>query len=226
MMRMLTAATIAASALLLSSACSCRDARPPTDLPVPNEVATVTDAPLLPFPIPETAERFTGTLRIDAEPGGKRFQGVWFTPDGAEEAFLIAYRAEPIWVGFEGQRVEVAGERYSPEGQAIMAPHLRVLALWPADGPGAGIHEWLGPRTKLQGRFVYDTGDPGSKSEGERWLTFQTDSGTFLTSGEVPDASAIGRQVEVTGRRYEPSRFITRLGGNYLWVANIGAFVE
>lgn len=65
------------------------------------------------------------TVRVDAQPAGKKFQGVWLElADGAR--WVIDYRPRLPWRSFADREVLVTGGCYEPFGQAITAPHVRV----------------------------------------------------------------------------------------------------
>lgn len=168
---------------------------------------------------PKLAEQ-RGTLRIDAQPSGKKFQGVWLErADGSR--WVIDYRARQVWTWFADREVIVRGGCYTPEGQAIMAPHFRVERLRPATpAPGSGPYLEVGPEVVLRGELVTETAPPGSKLAGTARVVFRADDGeTYNLVGETPGS---GDTVRIRGRRLEPDMSYTaRGGGPDLWVASV-----
>jgi len=161
--------------------------------------------------------RFTATVRIDQEPGSKRLQGVYLARDDGE-SWVVAYRPHPWLVPFEGREVEVTGETYVPEGQALLATHFRLETLRLVD-PLCGVDPIaLGPITVLEGRLVARSGEPGTKSEGQGWTVLEVAG----VDHELFNPSAVGEEdgaeIVVRARPVERSPVVTHRDGRWLWV--------
>lgn len=162
-----------------------------------------------------SADSFVATLEIDAQPGGKRFQGVWLVHAG--ERWVVDYRANGYWRPFEGLSVRVTGQRWSPDprAQAIQAPHFRVARLEVADRKQAKRFFAIGPERELSGTFAHKRGDAGTKSEGEDIAYLDAEGQRFeVLGGEAVSGRAIAivRDVEVN-----PAWAATR-GGPFVWI--------
>src|SRR5262249_47884244 len=100
-----------ASAFLLLAACWTSEVKP-----VPSPKSNT----------PSGGER-RAIVRIDAQPGGKKFQGVWleFADD---KRWLVDYRANELWKPFADREVLVTGYCWAPDprAQAIQATHFHV----------------------------------------------------------------------------------------------------
>lgn len=199
--------------------------------PAPQAVPAVTDKPASPSKAvdPATPPRDAGTdetllafeavVRIDVEPGSKRLQAVWLErPDG--ERWIVAYRAEPWLVPFDGARVNVEGSRYSPGGQAVNAPHFRLDTLTVADEADATFAS-LGAEQTMSGRFVDDVGAPGTKLEGEHWPEFASADGKSYQLANRPEALVFETAVRITAREMQYSKFTAHRGGPMIWVLAI-----
>jgi hypothetical protein len=204
---------IACLAILVAA---CAPAAPPS---------TPASTSAAPQPAAEPGERMAleGTLRVQPEGEGK-FQGVSLESD--RERWILDYHRRPWWPSFDGLRVKVQGERYTPEGGALIAPHLRVTALevvsvqgeTPVDAPVS-----LGAEQTIAGRFAHHRWPEGTKLGGsEPWIVFVSHEGTqYWLLGERPYQHLLGKPVRVLARPYEPSHFIARPGGPYLWIAEV-----
>lgn len=169
------------------------------------------------------AEGFEAVVRVDAKPGGKKFQGVWLErKDG--ERWVVAYRPEAWLRRFEGRTVRVTGATYQPFGQAINATHFKIATLAVAERQG-GVGPWfgVGPELTLQGKFVQATGGPGTKAEGSTWWTFVTGAGkTFEVEGSAEEKIEAGVVVQVVARQVEPDMsYVARRGEDALWILKI-----
>lgn len=158
------------------------------------------------------------TLKIDPKPGGKRFQGVWLEAAGGGR-LLIDYRANEWWRPFEGKLVEARGEPYVPRGQAIMADHFRVHELHivepTVDDALISVHA----AEDLTGTFTQYSWPKQTKLAGTKATVFVSDDGTQFWLSQKPDPMPqLDTPVRITARRVEPSNFIARPGGPYLWV--------
>ena len=127
---------------------------PPVATPPPPDVAV------------EPLTTVTATLRIDANPGPRKFQGVWLErPDG--ERWIVDYRDRGLWRGFDGATVAVTGYCYQPFGEAINARHFAVETLrHSSERDVRGPYVSLGPERTLTGQFSTRTAPPGSKLAG------------------------------------------------------------
>lgn len=171
---------------------------------------------------PRAAESFEARVEIDPKPGYKAFQGVWLARDGGER-LVLAYRPEPWLKSFEGQRVRATGERYVPEGQAIMAPHFRVHTLALVDTKDAmGIIN-VGPEQEIEGAFEDRVGAPGTKLEGEPYRVFQAEGGEAFLLVNTPEGAQPGKKTTIRARPVDLSPYVARRGGPYLWVLEVGS---
>ncbi len=161
------------------------------------------------------------TLEIDAKPSGKRFQGVWLR-DRSDHRWVIDYRANPWWRPFEGLRVRAEGEAYTPKGQAISADHWRVRALRLIEPRSEKGLVAIEEETELNGRWTTYTWPKGTKLAGETMTVFMSESGQrywLYHQPEQPPKAEV--PVRIRARKVEPSPFIARPGGPYLWVLNV-----
>jgi hypothetical protein len=106
-------------------------------------------------------------------------------------------------------------ERYLPEGQAIMLPHVRALT-WRAEDARAPLVE-VGPERTFRGRFGKNPAPPDSKAALSTSPHFFEDGG-----GSYPIAhGSVGefdKPVEMKGRLVELSPFSAHIGGPHLWL--------
>lgn len=180
-----------------------------------------TPPPVTP-PAPQL-EQHRAVVRVDAEPGGKRFQGVWLD-FGDAKRWVIAYRPNGMWKAFENHEVVVTGHCYAPQGQAIMATHFRVERMrffTPQRGRGPLLE--VGPAETMEGKFVEHRFPTGSKREGDSAVTFLAEGGTeyWIAGAEVkvPDAGAPAR---IRARRVDPDMsWVAQPGGPNLWLLGI-----
>ncbi len=161
---------------------------------------------------------FEATVRIDAQPERKGFQGVWLErADG--ERLLLEYRPVAWLRPLAGRTVRVTGATYVPPGQAIMATHFKVDTLWVLGDPSEVPFVGFGPETTLSGKFGLTLPPPGAKNDDEWYQTFVTPDGArYLIERAAHDISD-GAQVQVRVRAIEPSPTdAARRGGDWLWV--------
>jgi hypothetical protein len=172
-------------------------------------------------PVTTAMRTLSATLSIDEQPGGKKFQGVWLDADDGIR-HVISYRADPWWRPFEGLRVEAKGRAYAPKGQAIAAAHFRVEELRVIDpGPDDALVSITGER-ELRGSFALVTWPEGTKLAGETRKVFHSDHGVAYELHRLPDsAPTLDRGVRITARVVEPSPFVARPGGPWLWVIHV-----
>lgn len=165
-------------------------------------------------------ESFRATLRIDDEAGHKGFQGVWLERAGGER-LLIAYRPHGYWKPFAGHEVKVTGQRYVPAGEAVMAEHFRVHTL-SIDPKKMTDLVRVETERVFEGKVEERTMEPGTKLAGET-LTFfvATDGTSYSFVHRLDEMPPVGKSVRVRARVVEPTPFITRLGGPYLWLIEV-----
>lgn len=181
-----------AAALVLTVVTACWTSAPPSETTIPVHADDPTREPV---------EHVEATLRIDAAPGAKRFQGVWLElADGTR--WVIDYRAHELWRGFEDQQVAVTGRRYTPLGQAIRATHFEVETLRFARPPShAAPYRAIGPQRLLRGTFVEHVWPAGTRRAGDTERRFATDDGQIY---ELANATSEAGPVAVTARVLEP----------------------
>jgi hypothetical protein len=181
--------------------------KPPDPDPKPPESA----------PPPQAANERRGVLTIDPQPGGKKFQGVWF--ETGDQRFVLAYRPHELWKWFVGREVVITGGCYEPFGQAINATHFDVETLRVAvEERGVGPYFSFGPKQWFVGEVVDVGAPPGSRFAGTSRRVFRTDDGqTFgLAGGDLPDP---GRRVRIRARTLEPDMtYVARTSGPDLWI--------
>lgn len=163
----------------------------------------------------------TGVVELP-EPSrtGKRFRGVLLHPETGP-AWVLTYVADELWAVFAGRRVTVTGALFQPEGQALVARHLRPVS-WRIEAPGPDdtIVE-VGREQRLRGVFERQAQPAGSKLAGELTTRFVAEGGGSFLLAHAPEPLPLGRAVELRARPVEPSPFAARLGGPYLWVYEI-----
>lgn len=168
-------------------------------------------------------------VRIDAEPSGKKFQGVWL--EANDKRWVIDYRPRELWKPFENHEVLVVGECYRPFGQAISATHFRVDRMrfvTPERGRGPILE--LGAEHLLRGTFVMHAFLVGSKRADSPVLAFRADDGTeYFLAGASAALPAIGTAARIKSREVTlDMSFMAQPGGRTLWVLDVRApdFVE
>ncbi len=164
-------------------------------------------------------QTFHARVEVEGKPGAKKMQGVWLvTPDG--ERKVVSYRASPWWRAFEGRSVEAVGESHHPHGNASFTANFRVHQLRIEKPTAEDPLVWIKGEQQLWGTFERQSGAPGSKSEGETLTMFAAEDGTRFVVYELPDPPpAMGARVLATVHEVEPSPFVARVGGRYVWVA-------
>ncbi len=168
-----------------------------------------------PTPEKPAAAEVHATVRIDAEPGGKKFQGVWLELPGTEVIprsgrWVIDYRATEIWRSFENEEVIVTGKHYTPVGQAINSPHYKVATMRFAHRPSRSVPlRAIGPEQLLRGAFVEQVWPAGTRRAGDVDRTFTTDDGRsygLATGSAAPEVGpGVGSPANpAPGRLYGP----------------------
>ncbi len=156
---------------------------------------------------------FRATLRIDAEPGPRRFQGVWL--EHGDKRYLVDYRKRELWTTFDGLAVDITGHCFEPFGEAVGATHFAIETLAVADRKASRRFHGFGPEQTLTGSFVTETGAPGTKLEGSALAYFEADGKRrALAGGESGEGGAtiIARVVEIN------LAYAATTGGEQLWV--------
>jgi hypothetical protein len=163
---------------------------------------------------------FVAVVRLPApDPQGKTFRGVLL--ESGSTTWVASYERDALWQAFEGLRVEVTGERYKPENQALVAPHIHVKTLTLEHSDTTAQITRFQAEQNLDGQFVEFVWPAGTKLAGEKTLRFVTTEGReFFLGGKLPDAP-LGRPVSVRSRVFEPSPYAARPYGEYLWVYDI-----
>lgn len=189
------------------------------------ETAATAEAPATPEADKDAG--FEATLEIDAEPGGKRFQGVWLVLSGGER-LVVDYRATAWWMSFRGRKVRVTGEHWTPDprAQSIGAAHFRVHELSLIDPHQEPFADpiGLGPERELDGQFEKYSWPEGTKLAGETVLVFRATAGPRYWLAATPDPTPVPEQpVRVRGRTVTPSPFAARPGGAYLWIRTVSS---
>lgn len=164
-------------------------------------------------------EAFDATLRIDAAPGGKAFQGVWLERDDGSR-WLIAYRAYGYWKPFEGKRVRVSGQRYLPQGQSMAGQHFRVETLT-ADPNAMTEFVRVAAERTFYGTFEQEMMPVGSKMAGTAIDAFSSAGVRYQLANVPKDKPAPGTKARVTAREVERSPFMAHTGGKHLWIIDI-----
>ena len=162
---------------------------------------------------------FTATVRIDARPGGKKFQGVWLErPDG--EKWVIDYRPRDCWKPMEGLTVTARGQTYAPEGQAISATHFKVEELRLVTLTAEATLVAVGEEWTLTGTLLTTAGEVGSKSEGSTWTEFKSADGPIWPLYNPSALDGLTGGITLTGREVELSPFSAHIGGPQLCILN------
>jgi hypothetical protein len=169
---------------------------------------------------PASSEAVEGVLRIDAKSRSKRFQGVWLEQsDGVR--LLLSYRTAGCWEAFQDRAVEARGAFYEPEGQSIGAPHFRVDTLSLSSEDPAALYVGLGREQELEGQFSWSSGAAGSKQEGERLLTFKSDTSYALANPSKAERFSDGSAVMVKARTLTRSPYSAQAEGPLLWLFSV-----
>jgi hypothetical protein len=202
---------------------------PSAEAPAPSRMAqpapeSATAQPAASAGAAEETLRLEGVVRLSPDtraPPQKSFAGALFeAADGT--VYVISYDADSPYHELRDQRVQVEAVRYTPIAQALLMPHLRVVAMKLAKpAPGPSLVE-VGAERRIAGRFEERVFPEGSKLAGEKWLELVADDGARFSIQRLPAARpALGQPVTVTAHPVEPSPFVARPGGAYLWVLRI-----
>jgi hypothetical protein len=197
-----------ASALVLLVACWTAETKPVTEPSKPRAKAA--------------GER-EAIIRIDAEPSGKKFQGVWLD-FGTETRWVVDYRPRELWKPFENQGVIITGACYRPFGQAISATHFRVdrIRFVKPERGRSPIME-LGPEQMLRGAFVLHQCPAGSNRANSPMVMFRDDAGTeYIIAGASEDLPAVGTAARIKAREVVPDlSYMAQVGGPNLWILDV-----
>jgi hypothetical protein len=162
-------------------------------------------------------------LRIDAEPGAKRFQGVWLEVADRDERWLVDYRANPLWRSFADRAVVVTGHPYAPDprAQAVRAPHFEIERMCLTDTPmGSTPLRAIGPKQQLAGTFVSRAWPDTAKLAGSAELVFESGDTSYvvasLSAGISPGPAT------VTARIVDPDPTYAAITGDpQLWILDV-----
>jgi hypothetical protein len=199
-----------ASALLLLASCWTSEIKPVTE---PTKPAAQ--------PVPAVERR--ATVRIDAAPGGKAFQGVWLE-FAADKRWVTDYRARELWKPFENREVLVTGTCYRPFGQAITATHFRVDRMrFVKPERGHALILELGPEQMMKGSFVLHQFPPGSKRADSPMVMFRDEGGTeYIIAGASGDVPAVGTAARIKTREVVPDLSImAQTDGPNIWILDV-----
>lgn len=169
-----------------------------------------------------------GIVRVSKEADSQEkrlvFRGVEIERQG-KGPLVVSYGADDLWREFDGQRVWVRTESYTPEGRAIGGEHARVTELWLVDESLAKRYLGFGPSKTMNGELKKLTGEKGSKSEGETTVVFIDAAGTthqVLSPPAKNEKEQLGK-VKVVARSVELSKFAAHLGMPAIWLAAVEA---
>jgi len=173
----------------------------------------------------EAANVATGVVRNhepDPARSGKQFIGADLERDDGTR-WVLGYGRDPLWQAFDGRRVEVHGEHFEPQNQALLAPHFRVHTLRVID-ERAGALQGFGAEQAMEGTIQRFAAPPNSKAAGFGLLELVEKNGKRWLLEYAPDDAPRGRPVTVRARPVEPSpTWAARVGGDYLWITEAKA---
>ncbi len=207
MKRSLVRAIFLAVALSLVPAAGCTKESPTANAPTTSQV------------------HFFGVLRVPAPDGdgeGKRkvFSGVLVEADGGP-TWVASYESNALWKAFDGRRVEITGERYVPQDQALVAPHVRVKSLSLERSDPAAEFTRIEEETMIEGQLIEWTWPMGTKLAGEKMIRFTSAQGReFFIASKKPDVP-IGKPCTVRARIVDPSPYNARPDGEWLWIFEV-----
>ncbi len=160
----------------------------------------------------------TGVVRLELR--GVQLEaadgGLWVLDDSRDA----------LWDAFADRAVVVRGERWRPEGQALLAEHLRPVSWRLVDGEAspAGTFVEVGPAEDLRGVFEERAWPKRSKLQGERSLWFVGGDGADLPVANRPEGVRAGAEVTVGARRLTYPARVAHVGdGTALWVLEVRA---
>jgi hypothetical protein len=156
------------------------------------------------------------TIRVDPEPGGKKFQGIWLELEDGRR-WVIAYRPHALWRSFQDRKVTVTGTCYRPHGQAIDATHYKIDDLQLID-QDIGAFETVGPERELRGKFYQELGNPRLTESSP--VRFIDEAGTlYWIAGSDARLREPGAAVLVTARHvHRAPSYADAPGGPTLWL--------
>jgi len=157
--------------------------------------------------------------RYDPNAPGKQFLGAAIEcSDG--KVWVIDYEEQSPFHAFAGRQVVVAGESYTPKGQALIGwsggtklGHFRVATMRPVEVTGDVELVEVGAGFDLRGRFWR-----GASDTGESMLRFVTEEGDAFVVANDPAGASVGRSVKVWAYPVQPSPLIQNPTGQYLWI--------
>lgn len=157
--------------------------------------------------------------RYDRDAPGKQFLGAAIKcSDG--KVWVIAYGEQSPFHAFAGRQVVASGERYSPDGQALIGwrgatslGHFRVSSMRPVEVTDDLELREVGAEFDLRGRFWR-----GKSDTGKSLLRFVTEKGDTFEVANNPAGASVGRSVKVQAYPVQPSPLIQKRTGQYLWI--------
>jgi len=182
------------------------------------------EKPVEPSSVP-AAEEVHATLRIDATPGPKHFQGVWLEL-AADKRWVIDYRPNELWRGFDGQAVIVTGHCYVPFGEALRATHFKVERMrFAARGTRVVPFFEVGPERLMRGMLVEHAWPAGSKLAGSSEVRFRPDAPIDgvtdfqIAGGLGSDGPTFDTPIKIKARALVINRAYTATAsGDSIWI--------
>lgn len=156
--------------------------------------------------------------RVNEKARGKTFAGAMVRQDDGSE-WVVDYRPRSPFREMAGQRVLVEGSPYEPRDQALVKPHLRVRTMKVVKPTPEPSLVRVDGEEQLSGRFERHTFPEGTKLAGETMTRFVTDRGDVFWIAHGP-TEPLDQPLTLTAHRVEPSPFVTRVGGLYLWIVD------
>ncbi|AKT41257.1 hypothetical protein [Chondromyces crocatus] len=155
----------------------------------------------------------------------KQFLGVLLHLGDGSSWVISQYGKSPFH-DLHGVRMRVEGTPYEPSDQSLAFPHLSTEKMTLGAGVKDAHYVEIHGEQRIEGRFERHTLPEGSKLAGMKVLRFvDTQDQPFLVArsplGDDQMQQLVGRPVMLTAFRVEPSRFIARLGGPYLWIREV-----
>lgn len=147
---------------------------------------------------------------------GKTFAGAMVRQDDGTE-WVVDYSPRSPFREMDGQRVLVEGSPYEPRDQALVKPHLQVRTMKIIKPTLEPSLVRVDGEEKLSGHFERYTFPEGTKLAGKTMTRFVADRGDAFWIAHGP-TEPLDQPLTLTAHRVEPSPFVTRVGGPYLWI--------
>lgn len=172
----------------------------------------------------EAAERTPVPSAGKPKPRGKTFHGVFLNATDGKQ-YVLDYASDSPFRELDGAEVTARGEIYVPKYQALVNPHFRVRRMAIKKPSPDHMLVAIEEERTFEGSFDETTFTAGSKLAGEHVPVFKTTSGKtyFLSRAPEPPLPPPAKRVSVVAHEVEPSPFLTRPGGPYLWVRHVKA---